>query len=128
LRRKSDISKPKILIRKAMVRVGDVFLRSLEKPIILWLLSRKPRHGYELIVEFRRLTGRKLKPSMVYPFLHRLEIEGFARSQLLVKGGRKIRHYTLTKKGKELLKKVRKTFTKPLREFLMELIGEKASP
>jgi Transcriptional regulator PadR-like family. len=65
---------------------------------------------------------------MVYPFLHRLEIEGFARSQLLVKGGRKIRHYTLTKKGKELLKKVRKTFTKPLREFLMELIGEKASP
>jgi len=111
-----------------MVRVGDALLRSLEKPVILWLLSRKPRHGYELIVEFKRLTGRKLKPSIVYPFLHRLEMEGFAQSQLLVKGKRKIRHYTLTKNGEELLRKVRETFTKPLREFLMELIGEKASP
>lgn len=109
----------------AMARVGDTFLRGLEKPIILWLLSRKPRHGYELIIEFRRLTGRKLKPSIVYPFLHRLEMEGFASGQWLVKDGRKIKHYTLTKKGEELLRKVRETFTKPLREFLMEIISDK---
>lgn len=108
-----------------MVKIGDTFLRGLEKPIILWLLSRKPRHGYELIVEFKRLTGRRLKPSIVYPFLHRLEREGFASSQWLVKGKRKIKHYTLTKNGEELFKKVRETFAKPLKEFLIEIIGEK---
>ncbi|MCS7114511.1 MAG: PadR family transcriptional regulator [Candidatus Bathyarchaeota archaeon] len=108
-----------------MVKIGESFLRSLEKPVILWLLSRKPRHGYELIAEFRRLTGRRLKPSIVYPFLHRLEREGFASSQWLVKGKRKVKHYTLTRNGEELLGKVRETFTKPVKEFFIEIIGEK---
>jgi PadR family transcriptional regulator PadR len=107
-----------------MVKIGDAFIRSLEKPIILWLLSHKPRHGYELIAEFKRLTGRTLKPSIVYPFLHRLEKEGFASSQWAIKGKRKIRHYALTKNGEELLRKVRETFTKPFKEFLLEIIGE----
>ncbi|MEM2281398.1 MAG: PadR family transcriptional regulator [Candidatus Bathyarchaeia archaeon] len=108
-----------------MVKIGESFLRGLEKPIILWLLSRKPRHGYELIVEFKRLTGRRLKPSIVYPFLHRLEREGFANSQWLFKGKRRIKHYALTRDGEELLKKVREAFTKTLKEFLVEVIGEK---
>ncbi|MBS7646464.1 PadR family transcriptional regulator [Candidatus Bathyarchaeota archaeon] len=108
-----------------MVRISDAFLRSLEKPVILWLLSHKPRHGYELISEFKKLTGRTLKPSIVYPFLHRLEMEGFASSQWTLKGNRKIKHYTLTKKGEELLQKMRETFTKTAKEFLVELIGEK---
>jgi len=105
-----------------MVGISDSFLRGLEKPVILWLLLHKPRHGYELITEFKRLTGRKLKPSIVYPFLHRLEAEGFVSSHWLVKGKRKIRHYTLTKRGEELFKKIKETFTKPVREFFMEII------
>lgn len=108
-----------------MVKIGDVFLRGLEKPIIIWLLSRKPRHGYELITEFKKLTGRKLKPSIVYPFLHRLEMEGFASSKWMVKGRRKVRHYSLTESGEELLQKVRGIFAKPVKEFFIEIIGEK---
>jgi len=108
-----------------MVKVSESFLRGLEKPVILWLLFHKPRHGYELIREFKRLTGRKLKPSIVYPFLHRLEKEGFVSSHWLVMGKRKIKSYTLTKNGEELFKKIKETLTKSVREFFMEIIHEK---
>lgn len=108
-----------------MVRVNDAFLRGLERPVMLWLLSRKPRHGYELILEFKRLTGQKLKPAMVYPFLRKLEEGGFAVSEWVEKGKRKLRYYSLTKRGEGLLRKVRGTFNKPLKEVLMELINQK---
>lgn len=105
-----------------MVKVGDAFLRGFEKPIILWLLSRKPRYGYGLIVEFKKLTGRKLKPSIVYPFLHRLEKEGFAAAEWVKRGKRRIRFYSLTNSGENLLKKVRRIFNAPIKEFFLDLI------
>ncbi|MGQ9538741.1 MAG: PadR family transcriptional regulator [Candidatus Bathycorpusculaceae bacterium] len=111
-----------------MVKIGEMLLHGLEKPIIIWLLYRKPSHGYELITEFKKLTGRKLKSSVVYPFLHQLEMEGFASSQWMVKGRRKVRHYSLTKRGEELLRKVREIFAKPVKEFFIEIIGEKKIP
>jgi len=105
-----------------MVNIYDAFLRGLEKPIILWLLSRKPRHGYELILEFKILTGRKLKPSIVYPFLHKLDRGGFAVAEWVKKGKRRIRCYSLTNSGENLLKKIRETFNNPIKEVLMDLI------
>jgi len=105
-----------------MVKVSNIFLRGLEKPIILWLLAHKPRHGYELIVEFKRLTGRKLKPSIVYPFLHKLERGGFASAEWIVKGKKRIRHYSLTKSGEDLLRKFKEIFSKPVKQVLMDLI------
>jgi len=122
---KFDISHFKPLPLRLMVKIGDSFLRRLEKPLILCLLLHKLRHGYELRTEFQRLTGKKLKPSIVYPFLHRLEREGFANSHWMIKGKRKIKHYTLTKSGEELFKRVKETFTKPVKEFFLEIIGEK---
>lgn len=104
------------------MKISDGFLRGLEKPIILWLLFHKPRHGYEIILEFNRLTGRKLKPSIVYPFLHKLEMEGFASGQWILRGKRKIRNYSLTKNGEELLQKVREIFTKPMREIFLDFV------
>jgi DNA-binding PadR family transcriptional regulator len=105
-----------------MVKVSNIFLRGLEKPIILWLLAHKPRHGYELIVEFKRLTGRKLKPSIVYPFLHKLERGGFASAEWIVKGKKRIRHYSLTKNGEDLLCKFKEIFSKPVKQVLLDLI------
>jgi DNA-binding PadR family transcriptional regulator len=110
-----------------MVNAYDAFLRGLEKPVILWLLSRKPRHGYELILEFKKLTGRKLKPSIVYPFLHKLEREGFAVSKWISNGKRKIKCYSLTSKGENLLKRASEIFSKPLKEILTDLVGKRKS-
>lgn len=108
-----------------MVDISDGILRSLEKPVILWLMYHKPRHGYELMVEFRRLTGRKLKPSIVYPFLHKLEREGFVSSQWLQRGKRRIKHYALTEKGEELIAKLREILAKPFREFIIDLTDKR---
>ncbi|MCX8177858.1 MAG: PadR family transcriptional regulator [Candidatus Bathyarchaeota archaeon] len=105
-----------------MMRISEGFLRGLEKPVILWLLSRRPMYGYEIMAEFMRLTGRRLKPSIIYPFLRRLEAEGFASVQWSVNGKRRIKSYTLTEKGELLLGKVRKIFAQIMKEFFLELM------
>lgn len=107
-----------------MVKVIRAFLQGLDKPIMLWLLSLKPRHGYGLIKELRRLTGRRLKPSVVYPFLHWLEKEGFALGEWMEKGKRKVKYYSLTEKGESLLVKVRDFFSKPIRVVIADLLSE----
>lgn len=109
-----------------MVKVMQAFLQGLDKPIILWLLSHRPRHGYGLIKELRRLNGRRLKPSMVYPFLHWLEDEGFAMGKWVEKGKRKVKYYSLTEKGEKLLSRVRELFKRPIKEIVMDLLtGER---
>jgi DNA-binding PadR family transcriptional regulator len=100
-----------------MVGVDHAFLRSLERPLILWLLSREPRHGYDILKELHRLTGRGVKPSLVYPFLHRLEEESFTISEWIRHRGRRIKRYRLTRRGESLLERVRALLL-PLRELL----------
>lgn len=107
-----------------MVDIINAFLHGLQRPLILWLLSQGPRHGYELIKEVKRLTGQKLKPSMVYPLLHWLEDEGFVVSEWIKKGGRNLRCYRLTKKGESLLRKVHDFFSKPIRGVIADLLSE----
>jgi len=108
-----------------MVNVIDAFIRGLEKPIILWLLSLKPRYGYELIKEFKSLTGRKLKPGIVYPFLQWLEREGFAASRQIMKGKRRLKCYSLTEKGQELLKNLRDKLRVSVGEVIKEFIRKR---
>ncbi len=107
-----------------MVDVIDAFMRGLEKPLILWLISQGPRHGYELIKEVKRLTGQKLKPSVLYPLLYQLEREGFLVSELIRKGRRELKCYRLTEKGKTLLVKVHGLFSNPIRRIIVDLISE----
>ena len=107
-----------------MVDVVDAFMRGLEKPLILWLISQKPRHGYEIIKEVKRLTGQKLKPSALYPLLNRLEGEGFLVGEWMKKGRRKLKCYRLTRKGKMLLAKVHGLFSNPIRRMIADLLSE----
>ena len=108
-----------------MVDVVDAFLRGFEKPLILWLLVPGPKNGYELMKEVKRLTGRTLKPSVVYPFLYWLEEKGFAVSELMKKGRRELRFYRLTKKGESLLRKIHNFFSKPIRGVIADLLNER---
>lgn len=123
--RKVDISRFRVFDGgQAMVKVVEAFFRGLHKPVILWLLSRRPRHGYGLMKTFKRLTGQKLNPSTVYPFLHRLEDEGFTVSEWVKRGGRNLRRYRLTEKGETLLRRLRHLFNKPIRSVIADLLSE----
>ncbi|MEM3382653.1 MAG: PadR family transcriptional regulator [Nitrososphaerales archaeon] len=107
-----------------MVDIINAFIRGLEKPIIIWLISQGPKHGYGLIKEFRRLTGEKLKPSKLYPLLHRLEKDGFLISEWMKRGRRRIKYYYLTKKGICFSLRMRSIFRDMIKDLIIDLINE----
>jgi DNA-binding PadR family transcriptional regulator len=107
-----------------MVDAISAFQRGLEKPLILWLISKGPMHGYEIIKEMKRLSGRRLKPATLYPLLNRLEDEGFLVSELMEKNRRELRCYRLTEKGKSFLSKMFDMFKLPIRRVIVDLLGE----
>ena len=101
-----------------MVDADLALMRSLDKPVILWLLSKEPIHGYGIIKELNRLTGRKLTPSFVYPFLNWLEEKGYTIGEWIENNNRTAKYYQLTDKGEALLNKIRELFDMPLGEIL----------
>ncbi|KYH41740.1 MAG: putative transcriptional regulator [Candidatus Bathyarchaeota archaeon B26-2] len=110
-----------------MIRVIESLLQGLHGPIILWLLRQAPLHGYGLMKELSRLTGRNLGPSIVYPFLHRLEENDLVESIWVRHEGRSRRYYSLTKKGEALLKRIRYLFHNRLSEVLNDFLSEESS-
>lgn len=103
-------------------KIVKSFMRAFNKPVLLWLLCHKPMHGYNLMKEFKRLTGRKLPSMEVYPFLHALEEKGYVISTLFRTGKRRIiRLYKVTPKGKKLLASVKKRI-KPLRKIILSFM------
>ena len=108
-----------------MVDAIQAFQRGLDRPLILWLISKEPMHGYEITKEVKRLTGRKLTPATLYPLLNRLETDGFLVSELIDKGKRQLRCYRLTERGNNLLVNVSGLFKLPVRRVIADLLSEK---
>ncbi|UCE97082.1 MAG: PadR family transcriptional regulator, partial [Candidatus Bathyarchaeota archaeon] len=40
---------------------------------MLTILYENPSHGYEILNKFQKRVGKKVSPSLVYPFLKQLE-------------------------------------------------------
>ena len=66
---------------------------------ILWLLSRKSTHGYDLMKDLSNMRGKKITQGTLYPTLQRLEelgfIEGRAEENRVV--------YKITPEGSKML-------------------------
>ncbi len=108
-----------------MVDTISAFMHGLESPIILWLLSKSPAmHGYDLFKEVKKLTGQKLRPSMLYPLLYRLEAEGLIMGEWAEKGRREIKCYCLTEKGETHLVKMTNLFKMPIGEVIIDLLNK----
>jgi transcriptional regulator len=74
--------------------------------IVLAALASGPAHGYAVIEEIRRKSGRAfdLPEGTVYPALHRLEQAGLLSSRwVMAESGRRRRVYTLTRQGDRAL-------------------------
>ena len=74
--------------------------------LILSVLSREPRHGYEIAKEIGRLSGRSVhfRAASLYPLLYRMERRGWIEGSWLEKAGqRRRRYYRLTGQGKRVL-------------------------
>jgi PadR family transcriptional regulator, regulatory protein PadR len=74
--------------------------------IVLAALSSGPAHGYAVIEEIRRRTGKAfdLPEGTIYPALHRLEQAGLLSSRwVTAETGRRRRVYALTRSGTRAL-------------------------
>jgi PadR family transcriptional regulator, regulatory protein PadR len=74
--------------------------------IVLAALSSGPAHGYALIEEIRRRTGKAfdLPEGTIYPALHRLQQAGLLSSRwVTADSGRRRRVYALTQSGTRAL-------------------------
>lgn len=99
----------------------EAFIRGFSKPLILWLIFLKPMHGYDLMREFKDITGRRLKPGLVYPFLHSLEVDGYIVGGWVKNGKRTVKSYKLTAKGEKLFLSLRERIAMPLRDIITDL-------
>jgi PadR family transcriptional regulator PadR len=74
--------------------------------IVLAALAAGPAHGYAVIEEIRRKSGRAfdLPEGTIYPALHRLEQAGLLSSRwVTAESGRRRRVYSLTRRGHRAL-------------------------
>ncbi|MGB9960354.1 MAG: PadR family transcriptional regulator [Candidatus Bathyarchaeales archaeon] len=99
-------------------------IRGFSRVIILWLVSRKPMSGYTISKELKRLTGWSFHSGVVYPLLYELEENKLIDGEWTQKGRRRIKYYSATKQGLELLNRVRELFEMPVKEILKDFMSQ----
>ena len=78
---------------------------------ILTMLHEGPVHGYEIISKFKKAVGKEISPSLVYPFLKKLEQKGLVKHTLKPVGAKKRNMIELTLEGKEFSEQLFKRFS-----------------
>ncbi len=100
-------------------------IRNLSRLIILWILKQKSLSGYSVLKEMERLTEQKFHPGIIYPLLYELEDEIFITGEWVLKNKRRIKSYTITEKGIQLLNRLHRLFEFPMKEILQDFLNEK---
>ena len=90
-------------------------MRGLLSFQILYLLSKKPMHGEDIAKEIEKRRGEKPKAGTIYPALKDLSSRGLIEGQ---KNG-KIIVYSLTKDGKESLKRALRYFIRSFGDIVV---------
>jgi DNA-binding PadR family transcriptional regulator len=86
------------------------FMRGFGKIIILWLISKKRQHGYEIMTQLHAASPMDAKmpsASVIYPVLHKLEKNGLITGTWEHHGKRKVKYYEITEEGEESLNRMR---------------------
>jgi DNA-binding PadR family transcriptional regulator len=65
---------------------------------ILTILYEGPVHGYEIISKFKKVIGKDISPSLVYPFLKQLEQKKLVTHTLKPVGHKKRKIFVITPK------------------------------
>ena len=74
---------------------------------MLWLIAKKPSHGYALMKELSRIKKTKVTQAMVYPALNKLVKAGLVKAR---HGERGKKVYELTAKGKKVTRETCREF------------------
>jgi PadR family transcriptional regulator, regulatory protein PadR len=81
------------------------FMNGVPELLILRLLQHEEMYGYEIVQAIRRRTGAVVEvgEGVVYPVLHRLELDGALRSRRKTVHGRSRIYYSVTPSGSRRL-------------------------
>lgn len=101
--------------------------------IMLWLISKKGQHGYELMTQLHESSPLRDKikmpsASIIYPKLHQLERKGLIKGTWEHHGKRKLKYYEITPEGLDTLTRIKKFFrnrkTNLYEEFLSDMLSK----
>jgi len=87
---------------------------------ILYHAAKEPIFGVEIAKELAR-HGYSLSPGTLYPTLHRLEKEGYLKSNSKVVEGKVRKYYRATAEGRRVLEQAKSK----IRELVAEVIEER---
>ena len=92
-----------------MAQSNPPFMSGVPELLLLRLLNQQEMYGYELVREIKKATDQaiSLGEGVIYPVLHSLERNGSLKSKRKAVGGRTRVYYSLTKKGRDRLEKLR---------------------
>ena len=74
----------------------------LVRSTVFMLLYEKPLHGYGIMSGLSKRLGKNVSPSLIYPFLHKLEQKGLVTSSDVPVGRKPKKVYELTEEGRQL--------------------------
>jgi DNA-binding PadR family transcriptional regulator len=78
---------------------------------ILTILYECPCHGYDIIGRFKKRLGKEVSPSLVYPFLQKLEQKGVVKHTLKPIGAKEKKVFELTVKGRRVCESLFRRFS-----------------
>lgn len=92
-----------------MTQSNPPFMSGVPELLLLRLLNEQEMYGYELVREIKKATAEaiSLGEGVIYPALHSLERNGSLKSKRKPVSGRTRVYYSLTKKGRDRLEKLR---------------------
>lgn len=90
----------------------DEFISNFSRFYILTILYEGPNHGYSILSRFRERLGKEISPSLVYPFLRKLEHKGLVKHTDKPVGEKERKIFELTEQGRRLCTRLFKRFDK----------------
>lgn len=97
-----------------MAQSNPPFMSGVPELLLLRLLNEQEMYGYELVRAIKQVTKEaiSLGEGVIYPVLHGLERNGALKSRRKAVSGRTRVYYSLTKKGRDRLAKLRNDWSR----------------
>lgn len=90
---------------------------------MLWFIGKGHIHGYEMIKTLKANGMKGVTPAKVYTLLSLMKSRGLVSLEKVPQGKRIRKVYTVTAKGREFLKRGKKSiFSGIFREFITEMM------
>ena len=92
-----------------MAQSNPPFMSGVPELLLLRLLNEREMYGYELVRSIKQVTKEaiSLGEGVIYPVLHSLERNGALKSKRKTVSGRTRVYYSVTRKGRDRLEKLR---------------------